>query len=49
MKGKKKWLIAAAAALAAVLAVVQPELVPLVPILAEAVGVPLEVVAPPET
>lgn len=43
MKGKKKWLIAAAAALAAVLAVVQPVLVPLVPILAEAVGVPLEV------
>ena len=49
MKGKKKWLIAVAAALAAVLAVVQPELVPLVPILAEAVGVPLEVVAAPET
>lgn len=43
MKGKKKWLIAAAAALAAVLAVVQPALVPFVPILAEAVGVPLEV------
>ena len=43
MKGKKKWLIAAAAALAAVLGVVQPALVPLVPILAEAVGVPLEV------
>lgn len=49
MKGKKKWLIAVAAAAAAVLAVVQPELVPLVPILAEAVGVPLEVVVAPET
>jgi len=49
MKGKKKWLIAVAAALAAVLAVVQPELVPLVPILAEAVGVPLEVVVAPGT
>ena len=43
MKGKKKWLIAVAAAVAAVLAVVQPALVPLVPILAEAIGVPLEV------
>lgn len=49
MKGKKKWLIAVAAALAAVLAVVQPELVPLVPILAEAVGVPLEVDVAPAT
>ena len=48
MKGRKKWLIAAAAALAAVLAVVQPALVPLVPILAEAVGVPLEVDVPAE-
>ena len=43
MKGKKKWLIAVAAAAAAVLAVVQPELVPLVPILADALGVPLSV------
>lgn len=43
MKGRKKWLIAAAAAASAVLAVVQPALVPLVPILAEALGVPLVV------
>lgn len=33
MKGKKKWLMLAAALLGAAISVVQPELVPLVPVL----------------
>ena len=40
MKGKKKWLTVVAAALAAALAVTQPALVPLVPVLLDALGVP---------
>lgn len=40
-KGKKKWLTAGAVAVAAILAVVQPELVPVIPVVAQLLGVPL--------
>lgn len=38
MKGRKKWLIAVLAAVAATLSVVQPELAPVIPVLADALG-----------
>ena len=40
-KGKKKWLTVVAVAAAAVLVHTQPALAPLVPVLLDAVGVPL--------
>lgn len=40
LKGKKKWLTAALAGLLTVLAVVQPELVPVAAVVGELLGVP---------
>lgn len=45
-KGKKKWLMLGAAVLAAILGVVQPELVPVIPVLVDAVVNPQPVEHP---
>jgi len=39
LKGKKKWLTLAAGLMAALVAVLQPELLPVVDVLAESLGV----------